>query len=147
MLIIPFHHILASVLPIKKSVVKLIIMFLKVISFWIFLRFSLFHTVIGLYVELPFIRLAWDSLVFLKLWTGIFHDSWEMTGHHLCKYCLCISFSCLVQKSRSDMCWTFSFQPPYLCISLLSRILISLCFAVGRFLDLPFVLLTFISCV
>lgn len=35
-MIIPCHHIWAFVLPIKKSVVSLIIIFLKVISFWVF---------------------------------------------------------------------------------------------------------------
>lgn len=147
-MIIPFHHIWSFVLPIKKSVVSLIIIFLNnfILGFF-FLRFYVFHSVIDLYIELPFICLAWDSLVFLKLWTGIFYDSWEMTGHPLSKYCLCTTFSSLVQKPWSDMCWTFSFQPPYLFITLLFHILISLCFPVGKFLELSFILLTFISCV
>ena len=145
-MIIPFHHIWAFVLPIKKPVVSLIIIFLKVISFccFFFKILSVSHCK-NLYIELPLVCLAWDSLVFLKFWTGIFYDTWEMTGHPLSKYCLCTTFSSLVQKPWSDMCWTFSFQPPYLFITLLFHILISLCFPVGKFLELPFILLTFIS--
>lgn len=139
MLIIPFHHIWAFVLPIKKSVVKPIIMFLKVISFWNFFKiFSVSHC------NRSICRTSFYSSCLG--FTGVpqtldWHLSWLMGNDWPS------SLQILPQKPLSDLCWTFSFQPPYLFISLLFHILISLCFPVGKFLGLPFVLLTFISCV